>query len=200
MKVRGTFSSGSAILGRLLLAIPLSMAILMAVHTAPAHALTRAEVIDRAQIWVKKRVPYSQSGSYHGYRRDCSGMVSMAWKLKTSYTSDTIRSAGRRISKSQLQPGDAIRYPGHVAIFAGWKNKRKGTYYALEQPGWGGHAHKKVKKWKRGSMALRRRGIEDNPIAVAAATPTAPAVASATTPATTAAVTAAAAVETTPAP
>jgi len=180
VKVRGTNPSWSATIGRLALAIPLSMAILAAVNTAPAHAITRTEVISRAQHWVKKRVPYSQSGFYGGYRRDCSGMVSMAWGLKTSYTSSTIRSAARRIPKRSLRPGDAVRYPGHVAIFAGWKNKRKGTYYALEQPGWGGRAHKKVKKWKRGSQALRRRGIENEPVAVAVATPPAEPVAAAT--------------------
>jgi hypothetical protein len=153
-----------------MLAIPLSLALVFAANAAPAHAITRDEVIARAHKWVKKRVPYSQSGYYGGYRRDCSGMVSMAWKLTKSYTSSTIRSKARRISKHQLQPGDAVRYPGHVAVFAGWKNKRKGQYYVMEQSGQGKPAAKRVKKWKRGCQALRYRGIEDNPLLIAGAT------------------------------
>jgi hypothetical protein len=178
-------------LGRLLLAIPLSMALTIGVQTAPASAITRAEVISRAHVWVKRRVRYSQSGYYRGYRRDCSGMVSMAWNLKKSYTSSTIRSAARRISKGQLQPGDAVRYPGHVAVFAGWKNKRKGTYYVMEQSGQGKPAAKRVKKWKRGSQALRYRGIQDNPVLVASAAAPPAAVAAATTAVSAAAATAA---------
>lgn len=186
----------SALLGRLVLAISLSMVLMMAVTAAPASAITRSEVISRANTWVKKRVPYSQSGYYRGYRRDCSGMVSMAWGLKTSYTSSTIRSRARRISKRSLQPGDAVRYPGHVAVFAGWKNKRAGQYWVMEQSGSGKPAAKRVKKWRKNCQALRYSGIKDEtPVLVA----TAPASPSTAVAAVAVAVTSAADVAVTPA-
>jgi len=139
------------------------MAFTFLIHTVPASAITRAQVIKRATTWVKKRVPYSQSGYYRGYRRDCSGMVSMAWNLKRSYTSRTLGSVARRVSKSKLRPGDAIHTPGHVAIFGGWANRSHTKYIALEQSGRGKPALKRVKTWRRGATALRLRGIKNNP-------------------------------------
>jgi hypothetical protein len=160
-----------ALLGRLLLAIPLSVALTMAVQTAPASAITRDQVLARANTWVKKRVPYSQSGYYRGYRRDCSGMVSMAWGLKTSYTSGTIGSRAKRVSKKNLKPGDAVYTPGHVSIFVGWANKKKTRYRVMEQSGRGKPALKRTRTWRRGSKGLRLRGIQDNPPVLVASNP-----------------------------
>ena len=162
MKVRNG-STPQAALSRLLLAIPLAMALTFLVHTAPASAITRADVLKRANHWVAKRVPYSQSGYYQGYRRDCSGFVSMSWKLKTSYTSRSIGSVAKRIPKSQLLPGDAIHTPGHVAIFGGWANKAKTRYVALEESSRGKPALKRVKNWRSGATALRYKGITAPP-------------------------------------
>ena len=58
-------------------------------------AISRDEVIERAQFWVDWRVPYSQSSWYpdpqgRHYRQDCSGMVSMAWHLSTSLATWTL--------------------------------------------------------------------------------------------------------------
>lgn len=160
----------SAILGRLLIAISLSMAITMAVNTAPASAITRDQVLKRANTWVKKRVRYSQSGYYGGYRRDCSGMVSMAWGLKSSYTSSTLRSRATRVSKKNLKPGDAVHSPGHVSVFVGWANKKKTRYRVMEQSGSGKPALKRTRTWRRGSKGLRLRGIEENsPVLIASA-------------------------------
>jgi hypothetical protein len=167
VKVRQSTPRVSAIVGRLLLAIPLSMAISMAVNIAPAGAITRDQVIKRANVWVKKRVPYSQSGYYRGYRRDCSGMVSMAWGLKTSYTSSTIRSRATRVSKKNLKPGDAVHTPGHVSIFVGWANKKKTRYRVMEQSGSGKPALKRTRTWRRNAKGLRFRGIQENPVLVA---------------------------------
>jgi hypothetical protein len=161
----------SAILGRLLLAIPLSVALMMAVSTAPASAITRDEVLSRANNWVKKRVPYSQSGYYRGYRRDCSGMVSMAWGLRTSYTSSTIRSRARRVAKRNLKPGDAVQTPGHVSIFVGWANKKKTRYRVMEQSGSGKPALRRTRTWRRNAKGLRFRGIRENPPLLVASNP-----------------------------
>lgn len=126
----------------------------------PAHAITRKTVLKRANSWVKKQVPYSQRGYYKGYRRDCSGFVSMSWKLGKSYTTRTLSKRATRIKVSNLKPGDAVLVPGrHVSIFAGWKNKKKRTYYALEQTTWGSHAKKRVRKVPSGARALRYKKI-----------------------------------------
>jgi hypothetical protein len=146
-------------LGRALVAIPLMMAISFGASAAPAHAITRKTVIKRANHWIKKRVKYSQSSYYRGYRRDCSGFVSMAWKLKKSYTSSTIRHKAKRISWRKLKRGDAVRRSGHVEIFGGWKNKKKRTYWALEESTWGKPAMRRVKQFKHGYSALRYHGI-----------------------------------------
>jgi hypothetical protein len=125
----------------------------------PAGAITRDKIIKRSSVWVKKRVPYSQSRTYRGYRRDCSGFVSMAWKLKRSYTTRTISSRARRIKVKSLKPGDAVLVPGHVSIFAGWKNKKKRTYWAMEQTTWGSHAKKHVRRVPRRAKALRYKKL-----------------------------------------
>jgi hypothetical protein len=134
---------------------------MLATQVAPARAITRPEVLKRANHWIKKKVPYSQSSYYEGYRQDCSGFVSMAWKLKTSYTSSSIGSTATKISVKALRPGDAVRRPGHVEIFDGWKNKAKRQYWALEESTWGRPALRAVKRFKSGYTALRLRGIKD---------------------------------------
>ena len=155
MKVRQASPRVLGLIARFLIAIPLSIALTMAVQAAPAGAITRSEVLKRANVWVKKRVPYSQSGYYRGYRRDCSGMVSMAWKLKKSYTSSTIRSRATRVSKKNLKPGDAVHTPGHVSIFVGWANKKKTRYRVMEQSGSGKPALKRTKTWRRNAKGLQ---------------------------------------------
>jgi hypothetical protein len=107
---------------------------------APAGALARDEVLDRARVWVDKKVPYSQSryatvagelvpdtGSAavqatKGYRTDCSGFVSMSLGFRSSsgalYSADTA-GLGKllvRIDKSDLRPGDVILRPKDLRI------------------------------------------------------------------------------------
>jgi len=129
---------------------------------ASASAITRHKIIKRANVWVKKRVSYSQHSTYKGYRRDCSGFVSMSWKLGKSYSTRSISKRAKRIKISSLKPGDAVLIPGrHVSIFGGWKNKKKRTYYALEETTWGSHAKKRVRKIPHGARALRRKGLTE---------------------------------------
>jgi len=129
MRVRGTC------LGALALTL-----LALATLTAPsaAHAITRADVIKRANVWVKLKVPYSQSRyatvagalvptstaspSSKGYRTDCSGFVSMSVALKTStgkpLSLDTGSFPARltKITKAQLLPGDVILRPKTLKI------------------------------------------------------------------------------------
>jgi len=142
-----------------LVAIVISMALSFGALVPQAHAITRQRVLKRANHWIKKRVKYSQSSYYRGYRRDCSGFVSMAWRLKRSYTSSTIHTKARRISWRSLRPGDAVRRPGHVEIFRKWKSKRHRTYIALEESTWGKPALRRVKHYASGCSALRYRHI-----------------------------------------
>jgi len=127
-----------------------------------AGAITRSQVMKRAKSWVAKRVPYSQSSYHAGYRQDCSGFVSMSWKLGKSYTSRTISSRAKRIKMSSLKPGDAVLIPGHVSIFGGWKNKKKRQYYAYEETTWGSHAKKRVRTIASNATFLRRKGIKSS--------------------------------------
>jgi hypothetical protein len=159
VKVHGTLTGLSAA-RRIAAIVVLSATLLLVTNVAAAHAITRNEVIKRANHWIHKKVRYSQSAYYHGYRRDCSGFVSMAWQLNRSYTSSSIRKKARRISMSQLKPGDAVRRSGHVEIFGGWKSKKHKKYWALEESRSGHPAVKKVKKFKRGYSALRLPGIQ----------------------------------------
>lgn len=171
MKVSNLVLSVPSLARRALIAIPLMMAVSFGAMTAPAHAITRTNVIKRANHWIKHRVKYSQHARFGGYRRDCSGFVSMAWKLKTSYTSSSIRRKAHRISWRNLKPGDAVRRPGHVEIFGGWKNRAKRSYWALEESTWGKPALRRVKTFKHGNSALRYKGIEE-PRTPAPSTPT----------------------------
>lgn len=173
MKVRQV-RTVPAVIGRLATALAAAAFVALLFSTpAPAHAVTRDEVIARASRWVSLRLGYSRVAHHGGYRRDCSGMVSMSWGLRKSLTSRTIASVATRIPVSSLLPGDAVRTPGHVEIFERWVNRRTGAFVALEESGHGGGAVRRVKHLRRGSMALRYRHITDAPlVAVLAPAPT----------------------------
>jgi len=165
VKVTSTPPRAQAI-RRAFVAITLSMAFLFSpILSQQAHAITREDVLTRARSWVAKGVRYSQRGTYQGYRRDCSGMVSMAWRLGRSYSSRTIASRARRVAISRLRPGDAVLTPGHVEIFGGWKNKKRGTYLAITQTSWGGRAEARVRKMSRRARGLRLKTIAEPKLA-----------------------------------
>lgn len=159
MKVRSDRTTHPTLISRATIVLSVSFVLLLGVFVTPASAITRSQVLSRASTWIRRQIPYSQRGYYAGYRRDCSGFVSMAWKLNTSYTTRTISSRARRVSISTLKPGDAVLTRGHVAVFGGWKNKRLRQYYALEQTHWGDHARKRVRTIPSRATGLRRRGI-----------------------------------------
>lgn len=121
--------------GALALALLISAALAVPVS---AHAITRSTVLKRANVWVKVKVPYSQtryateSGtliskktsnpSSKGYRTDCSGFVSMCLDLETSSGTPLSLDTGSfpsrlvKIKKSQLLPGDVILRPKTLKI------------------------------------------------------------------------------------
>ena len=107
---------------------------------AAATAVTRQEIIARAKHWVDVGVEYDNYTSFEGYRKDCSGFVSMAWKLGTSATTRTLDNYATTITKEQLLPGDALLWVnpdpnqmGHVRIFGGWLDGAKSRFWVYEQ-------------------------------------------------------------------
>ncbi|MFE7269869.1 peptidoglycan-binding protein [Streptomyces sp. NPDC057623] len=104
-------------------------------------ATTRAQIIKRAKKWVSAKVPYSMSKYWSdGYRQDCSGFVSMAWKLPGNEWTGSLGQYGVRIAKKDLQPGDILLFHNpanpekgsHVVIFGGWTDHTHTYYVAYE--------------------------------------------------------------------
>lgn len=125
------------------------LAVLAALLGTPAVA-AGFDPIERAQNWVDAGVSYSGSNWYTDangtYRTDCSGFVSMAWGLSSSYTTDTMHEVSFPIAKDDLQPGDVLLNPapgtaGHVVLFAGWTDSSRTRYYGYESSPSGGGAH-----------------------------------------------------------
>ncbi|MFB7620876.1 hypothetical protein ACFC1F_42320, partial [Kitasatospora sp. NPDC056181] len=115
---------------------------------AAAPQLSRSEAIARAQSWVGIGLQYTMDGStYQGYRRDCSGYVSMSWKLGTpglDTTSFIPAGVASRIAKDDLKPGDALLNDaagakGHVVLFDRWADAAHTSYVGFEFSGSGVH-------------------------------------------------------------
>lgn len=116
-------------------------------------AIGRDEIINRAQYWyqqsngdpgfVRDLDVYPPDPEGRGYRSDCSGLVSMAWKLPTSYSTGTLPEVAfeldsladlRRGDILLAQKDDAHRY-GHVAIFDKWADAGMTTYWGYDHGG-----------------------------------------------------------------
>lgn len=105
-------------------------------------AITRTDIVKRAAAWVSQKVPYSVSSYWSdGYRQDCSGYVSMAWKLTGNEWTGSLAQYADKITKAELQPGDILLFHNasdpyngsHVVIFGGWANTARTQYVAYEQ-------------------------------------------------------------------
>ncbi|MBO3749828.1 VCBS repeat-containing protein [Streptosporangiaceae bacterium NEAU-GS5] len=130
--------------------------------TAPAHASTAAgglissaETLARAQYWANDpNITYLNAGEStwiagptggERYRRDCSGLVSMAWHLPQAYYDTSVFEGWIGTDKvtrlggpDELKPGDAIlrvNFRGlsdHMELFSHWKNAAdhgEGAYF-----------------------------------------------------------------------
>ncbi|MEV5850368.1 peptidoglycan-binding protein [Streptomyces sp. NPDC051985] len=104
--------------------------------------ITRAEIINRAKIWVTAQVPYSMTLYWtDGYRQDCSGYVSMAWGLTGNEWTGSLDQFGTKITKEELEPGDMLLFHNpdnpekgsHVVLFGGWTDYTHTAYTAYEQ-------------------------------------------------------------------
>jgi len=130
---------------RTLLTCVLACALVLVPAPPALAAMTRAQVMARAQVWIDRAIPYSQTGwanevgdtvtsSKAGWRRDCSGFTSMAWKLGfPGQSTRTFKYVSEPTSKAALQPGDVlISYNNHAVLFGGWADAEWTKYYAYE--------------------------------------------------------------------
>jgi hypothetical protein len=117
--------------------------------TPPVHGgtVSGATAAARAKVWTDKHLSYSMTHTYNGYRKDCSGLVSMAWGLaKPGATTSSMPRYGHYISKSSLKRGDAVLNSnagaiGHVVLFDKWANSIHTKYWVYEESGSGGAQH-----------------------------------------------------------
>lgn len=100
----------------------------------------RVELLNRGFDWIDRGIMYSQSRTTDGYRRDCSGFVSMVWResganTTASYAPFDNASSTQLKSYGDLLPGDALnKVPrGHIVLFAGWANDAHTSMYVLEE-------------------------------------------------------------------
>ncbi|MBG6066672.1 hypothetical protein [Micromonospora ureilytica] len=139
------------------LAIGMLSGLLSAVTAGPQAAsaasnvdgsIARSETTTRSQFWVTGRFTYTQTGTWapdpqgRTYRRDCSGLVSMAWHLPSSRTTSTFASWSGKFylpGLNDLRRGDALLRSGHIELFVGWVNpsrKSDGAWvYSFNQTG-----------------------------------------------------------------
>ncbi|MBG0568233.1 NlpC/P60 family protein [Actinoplanes aureus] len=117
-----------------------------------------ATVFGRAQSWLTAwsdgPVPYLSSGDpadwFQGYRRDCSGYVSMALGLEgPGLNTSGLAARSTIISKSALRPGDLLintapNLRGHVVLFERWADASMTRYYGYEQTGSGDTQHRAI--------------------------------------------------------
>jgi hypothetical protein len=146
-----------------------------------AHAVTRCEALARAQKWVDAAVPYSWDAWYTDpttgvccYRSDCSGLVSAVWGLPppghTTYSfagGPWDDGSTYVISPADLQPGDALNYPGspssgtgHIMLYVSG-DFNSGWVEVYEEYG---HGHPAVHRWRSINpsqyLAIRFTGIQ----------------------------------------
>jgi hypothetical protein len=115
-------------------------------------------VLARAATWLTAwqggPVPYSMStdpaARFGGYRRDCSGYVSMALGLPgPGLNTAALAAYSTPIAKTDLRAGDLLINPapggaGHVVIFDSWTSPTMDAYLAYEQSGDGGTHHRVI--------------------------------------------------------
>lgn len=108
--------------------------------------------------------PYVWGGTSLTNGADCSGFVgqvmahfgllSQAQANSHGYTSVNLTSVGKAVSESDMQPGDIICYPGHVAIYAGG-----GVVVEAQNPQAGIRYGRRYNQWSGPVTAIRRLGV-----------------------------------------
>src|SRR6266511_5681051 len=113
----------------------------MSTAVDPGPLVSRGEILARARSWLAVPVPYSQTTFRDGYRTDCSGYVSMAWKTNRNYWTGDLNTIGTAIAYNDLRPGDMLLYHNpanpvngsHVVLFDRWVSGVGGDFFIYEQ-------------------------------------------------------------------
>ncbi|EWC61768.1 putative membrane protein [Actinokineospora spheciospongiae] len=130
-------------------------------RVAPTTPISRGEVIERAESWLRPSVPHSSTrfhqNEYGIYRTDCSGYVSMAWglpgvppDLRGGLDAAGLTSVSTRIDRDELLAGDALirvgddGHPGHAIVFHEWAGGGRVAYWGFEQSAEVGTTHRVV--------------------------------------------------------
>jgi hypothetical protein len=145
--------------------------------------ITRDMIIERATFWLgPPPVAYDQEvwapdPDGYTYRSDCSGYVSMAWKLGPSPTTwDLATNAyATEISRDDLQPGDVLIFNNpvdpvnlsHIVIFDAWVDAAL-TRYRVYQQTVPHTAHGEFTMDHTGYVAYRYNNVIDSRPALAA--------------------------------
>ncbi|MBO0885030.1 MAG: hypothetical protein J2P17_32800, partial [Mycobacterium sp.] len=111
--------------------------------------VAQATVLARAQVWVDRNIPYTQTCTNTdpggNYREDCSGFIAMVWELTNSPITTQFNpkynggdSRFRQISPLALVPGDALvrdatgdagdKAEHHIVLFVGWGSADDGQH------------------------------------------------------------------------
>jgi cell wall-associated NlpC family hydrolase len=99
--------------------------------------MTRQQIVDAAQQFMN--VPYVWGGNSSA-GLDCSAFVSKAWGV-SRHTTDNLSAVARKISKEELQTGDALNLTtgadsdgaGHVRMFDKWANAEHTKMWVYEE-------------------------------------------------------------------
>ncbi len=126
----------------------------LACPPAPTGRVVLARAATWLTAWLGGPVPYSMSTDpatwFGGYRRDCSGYVSMALGLPgPGLNTAALAAHSTPIAKTDLRAGDLLINPapggaGHVVIFEAWADSAMSAYLGYEQSADGGAHHRKI--------------------------------------------------------
>jgi hypothetical protein len=154
------------------------------------YATGRGALLDRALAWVNAGVLYDGNASYQGWRKDCSGFVSMVWQdkgIQGTISLPPFNESGQFAyalpSFEDLVPGDAVnrktrvknkdgKLVGHVMLFAGWASFDHQEVFVIHE-----YSPGKPTAIERKSMAeladyVPIRSVKAPPVTTPAADPT----------------------------
>ncbi|GAA4418316.1 hypothetical protein GCM10023148_16870 [Actinokineospora soli] len=128
----------------------------MAARVDLGPAISRGEIVERAESWLQPPVPYGSrrfhQNEYGIYRTDCSGYVSMAWGLPGvppsrdgGLTTAGLTGVSAVVAKGELRAGDALLAVGGAGavLFHEWADVEHEHYWGFEQSS-GGTVHRRI--------------------------------------------------------